>query len=147
ALVSDILSVVAQQGKLLIDVPEGWVPEKWVKAVRSDTQRGVDSMNTMELSDSDVLSPEKRREISLLQLLVGELQRLLAIGADDTVQRLGGAFQHVDGLLRMTNEPGTDASMIHVRMISAAWDELSLEMRESYCRIVGLELQAAEELI
>ena len=82
-------------------------------------------MNTMKLSDSDVLSPEKRREIALLQLLVHEHQRLWTIGEDDTVQLLGHAFHNVNRLLRMPHEPGRDASMIHFRMISADRDELS----------------------
>jgi hypothetical protein len=148
-LVSDILSVVEQQGKFLIDVPEGWVPEKWVNAVRGDTQRGIDDMNaTMKLSDHDVLSAEKRRVISLLRLLVRELHRLWAIGADDTVRRLGHAFHNINGKgLRMPDEPGTDASMWYFRVISADWDELSLEMREGCCRAVGLGLQEAEALI
>ena len=147
ALVSDILSVVEQQGKFLIDVPEDWVPEKWVKTVRADTQRGMYYTNAMKLSDSDVLSPEKRREIALLRLLVRELHRLWAIGADRTVQRLGHAFHNIGGSLRKPDDPGRDASMIHFRVISADWDELSLERRESCCRIVALELQAAEALI
>jgi hypothetical protein len=147
ALVSDILSIVEQQGKFLIDVPEGWVPEKWVTAVRADTQRGVDYMNAMKLSDSDVLSPEKRREISLLRLLVRELQRLWAIGAYGTVERLGHAFHNIGRSLRIPDEPGRDALMLHFRVISADWEELSLEMREGCCRVVGLELQTAEELI
>ncbi len=146
ALVSDILSVVEQQGKFLIDVPEGWVPEKWVKAVRGGTQRYVDYMNTMKLSDSDVLSPEQRREIALLRLLVRELQRLLGIGADQTVQRLGHAFHNVDRELR-TLVSDTEYSMYMFRVISADWDMLSMEMREGCCRVVGLELQEAEELI
>jgi hypothetical protein len=145
--VSDILSVVEQQGKFLIDVPEGWVPEKWVNAVRADTQRGVDYMNTMKLSDYDVFSPEKRRQIALLRLLVRELQRLWAIGADGTVQRLGHAFHNTGGSLRMPDEPGTAASMADFRVISADWDELSLEMQKGCCRVVGLDLHAAETLI
>lgn len=147
ALVSDILSVVEQQGKFLIDVPECWVPEKWVNAVRADTQRGVDYMNTMKLSDYDVFSAEKRRQIALFRLLVRELQRLWAIGADGTVQRLGHAFHNTGGSLRMPDEPGTAASMVDFRVISADWDELSLEMRKGCCRVVGLDLHAAEKLI
>lgn len=148
-LVSDILSEVEQQGKFLIDVPEGWVPEKWVKAVRGDTQRGIDHIRTtMKLSDHDVLSAEKRRVISLLRLLVRELHRLWAIGADNTVHHLGYAFHNINGHdLRMPDEPGTDTLMWYFRVIGFHWDELSLEMREGCCRVVGLELQEAEALI
>lgn len=149
ALVSDILDVAEQQGKLLIDVPEGWVPEKWVTAVRADTQRGIDYTNAMELSDSDVLSPEKRREIALLRLLVRELQRLWTIGAYGPVQRIGHALHNVHQWLRMPDEPGSDAwsTMYYFRAIGADWNELSLEMREGCCRVAGLDLQTVEGLI
>ena len=147
ALVNDILSIVDQQGKLLIDVPEGWVPDKWVKAVNADTQRGIEYMHAMKISDYDALSPEKRRVISLLQLLVRELQRLWATGAKVTVQCLGHAFHNIARWLRTPEKPGADSSMRLFRIISANWEELSMEMREGCCRVVGLELQAAEALI
>ena len=54
ALATDILSVVDQQGKFLIDVPESWVPQRWVSAVRADTQRGIEYMQAMQLSDYGV---------------------------------------------------------------------------------------------
>jgi hypothetical protein len=145
-LASDILSVVDQQGKFLIDVPEGWVPHHWVSAVKADTQRGIEYMQAMQLSDYDVLTPEKRRQISLLQLLVRELQRLLAIGENFTVYRLGHAFHNVHRELR-TPVSDTQYAMGMFRVISADWDMLSMEMREDCCRVVALDLQEAEALI
>lgn len=41
ALADAILREVDRQGKVLIDVSEGWVPQKWVSAVQGDTQRGI----------------------------------------------------------------------------------------------------------
>lgn len=146
-LVSDILRVVEQQGKFLIDVPEGWVPAKWLTAVRADTQRGLDYMTTMKLPDSDVLSPEKRRKVALLRLLVRELHRLWAIGAYPLVRQLGAMFQHIPEWLREPDEPGRDAWMRFFRGIKTDWDGLSLEMREGCCQVVGLDLQAVEEWI
>src|SRR5205085_1566783 len=91
--------------------------------------------------------PEKRREISLLQLLVRELQRLWAIDAYGPVRRIGYALHNVHQWLRMPDEPGRDAStMYYFRAISADWDELSLEMREGCCRVVGLDLQVSREV-
>jgi hypothetical protein len=114
--------------------------------VKADTQRGIKYMQAKQVSDNDVLTPEKRRQIALLQLLVRELQRLLAIGENFTVYRLGHAFHNVNRELRT---PVSDAeySMVTFRVISADWDMLSMEMRESCCRVVGLEPQEAEELI
>src|SRR5262245_56006100 len=80
-LLNDILSVVDQQGKFLIEVPDGWVPEKWVKAVSADTQRGIEYMHAMKQETLDANSPEKRRVIAILRLVVQELQRLWAIDA------------------------------------------------------------------
>jgi len=147
AFAYDILNVVEQQGKFLIEVPEGWVPHKWASAVKADTQRGIEYMQAMKLSDYDVLIPENRREIALLQLLLRELQRLLTIGADVTVQRLGHAFHNINRELRTPAKPGMDAVMGTFRVISADWDDLSLETREGCCRVVDLEVQAAEALI
>lgn len=146
ALADAILSVVDQQGKFLIDVPEDWVPHKWLSAVQGDTQRGIQYMQAMKISNSDGLTPDKRRQILLLQLLVRELQRLWGIGDKITVYRLGHAFHNVNRELR-TLGSDTEYSMHTLRVISADWDLLSLEMREGCCRIVGLELQQAEELI
>jgi hypothetical protein len=110
-------------------------------------QPGIDYTHTLKLSDYEVLSPAKRREIALLRLLVRELQRLLAIGADFTVQRLGHAFHNASQSLPLPDEPGIDAAMLDFRVISADWEDLSVEMRKGCCRVVGLELQAAEALI
>jgi len=146
-LVSDILRVVEQQGQFLIDVPEGWVPEKWLTAVRADTQRGLDYMTTTKVPDSDVLSPEKRRKVALLRLLVGELHRLWAIGEYPSVRRLGGMFQHIPQWLREPDKPGRNAWMRFFHGIRTTWDDLSLEMRKGCCQVVGLDLQAVEEWI
>ena len=146
ALASEILGEVDQQGKFLIDVPEDWLPHKWVSAVKADTQRGIERMQAMQVSGNDVLTPENRRQISLLQLLVRELQRLVAIGETFIVYRLGHAFHNVHRELR-TLVSDTEYSMVTFRVISADWDMLSMEMREGCCRVVGLELQEGEELI
>ena len=146
-LLNDILSVVDQQGKFLIEVPDGWVPEKWVKAVSADTQRGIEYMHAMKQETLDANSPEKRRVIAILRLVVQELQRLWAIDAKTTVRRLGHAFHNIGRWLRAPAEANSDAPMKLFRVISANWDELSMEMRKGCCRVVGLEIQAAEALI
>lgn len=145
-LASLILSAVDHQGRFVIDVPEGFVPHKWISAVQGDTQRGIKYMQAMQLSGCDELTPEKRRQTSLLQLLVRELERLWERGDTLTVSRLGHAFHNVDRELR-TLVSDAAYSMKMFRVISADWDKLSMEMREGCCQVVGLELQEAEELI
>lgn len=144
ALVDAILSEVDQQGTVLIDVPEGWVPQKWVSAVQGDTQRNMKYRQAMQPSDNDVRMPEKRRQILLLQLLVRELQRLWERGDTFTVSRIGSAFHNTN--LRMLGS-APESSMDMFRVICADWDSLSMDMREGCCRVMGLERQKAEELI
>ena len=147
ALLNDVLVIVEQQGKFLIDVPDGWVPDKWVKAVCADTRRGIEYMDAMNLRDHDTLSPNNRLLFSMVQLVVRELQRLWAINAKVTVQRLGYAFHNVSRCFRTKEELNSDSGMFYFRIISAHWNELSMETREACCRVVGLELDKAETLI
>ncbi len=146
AVLEAILSVVDHQERFVIDVPESWVPNKWGSAVTGDTQRGLQSWQALKISDREAFTPQKRRQVALLHLLVRELQRLWRIGDHFTVSRLGHAFHNVDQELR-TWSSDTESSMITFRVISADWDMLSLDMREACCRVMGLERQEAEELI
>src|SRR5215510_16126061 len=92
ALLNKILDVVNQQGKLLVEVPDRVLPDKWVKAVHDDTQRAIAFMQEMKPQDYDALSPKNQSLFSLIQIGTRELQRLWAIGAKPAVQALVYAF-------------------------------------------------------
>lgn len=144
---NEILRVVEHQGKFLIDVPEDALPQKWVSAVKADTQRAIEYRQAMQRSDYELLTPEHRRQIALLRLLVRELQRLVAMGENYSVYRLGYAFHNVHRVLSMPEETDKGSALQMFRVISADWDMLSMEMREDSCRVVGLERSAAEAMI
>ena len=147
ALLSDILTEVDKQGKLLIEVPDGLVPDKWVKAVGADTRRGIEYINAMELWEYDGLNPSNRPSLAIIQLLVKELQRLWSTEAIEAVKHLGYAFHNVARDFRPPRELGSEWAMMYFRIISSKWEELSTEMREDCCRIVGLDVGAAEARI
>lgn len=60
-----------------------------------------------------VRTPEKRRELSLLQLLARELQRLWGIGDTFTVPRLGYASHNID-LRMLGSDPECPMEMFRV---------------------------------
>jgi hypothetical protein len=147
ALLSDVLREVDQQGKFLIEVPDGFVPDKWVTAVGADTRRGIEYMDVMNLGEHDALTPLKRPLFDLVRLVVNELKRWLAVGKNKPVRGIGGTFQNIGDCFRVSEVLHPDRTMHYVRAIAREWDELSQEMREGCCRVLRLDLTAGEALI
>jgi len=146
ALLNDVLEVVSQQGRFLVEVPDQHIPDKWLKAVRDDTERAITDLRDME-QGRDELSSQNQSLFSLLKEGTRELRRLWAMDAKHAVQSLGYAFHVIPPLLRTPERFNPESYMFCFRMISAFWKDLSLEMREAICKVVGLELGAAEGLI
>lgn len=146
-LLNNILEAVSQQRRFLAEVPEQLVPDKWKKALHDDTERAIRYIHERGLKDHDALLSKSVPVFSLLQIGTRELQRLWAIQATFAVRSLGYAFHVLPELLRTPEDFRLKSYRLCFRIISAHWDELSLEMREAICNIVGLKLQSADTLV
>ena len=146
-LLSSILVVVNQQQRFLVEVPDHLVPDKWVKAVHDDTQRASLYVRSLKQEVRDDLSARNQALFSLIEVGTRELQRLWAIQATFAVRSLGYAFHVLPNLLRTPEEFSPKSYRFCFRIISAHWNDLSLEMREAFCKVVGLKLESADTLI
>jgi hypothetical protein len=146
-LLGSILVYVNRQQRFLVEVPDYLVPDKWVKAVRDDTERAISYMRNRNQEVRDDLSARNQVMFSLIEVGTRELHRLCAVQATIAVRSLGYAFHVIPDLLRTPEEFSPKSYRFCFRVISAHWEELSLEMREAFCEIVGLKLESADTLI
>jgi len=146
-LLNNILEAVSQQGRLLVEVSDQHIPDKWIKAVQDDTRRAIAHMEDMKLRDHDALSTQNQSLLALMQTGARELCRLWTTDEKAAVQSLGYAFHVIPQLLRTPEKFSRESYMWCFRIISAYWDKLSIGMQEAFCAVVGLELGAAQTLI
>jgi len=78
---------------------------------------------------------------ALLYVGIHELQRLWASESTYAVRSLGYAFHMIPQLLRTPEQFDRKAYRFCFRMVSAHWDELSPEMRQSFCDVLGMTLE------
>lgn len=146
-LLSNILDVVKQQRRFLVEVPDAIVPDKWIKAVRDDTERAILYTRGLKQAVRDDLSPRNQALFSLIDVGTRELQRLWAVQATFAVRSLGYAFHVLPDLLRTPEEFSPKSYRFCFRVISPHWNELSLELPGAFCKIVGLQLKSADTLV
>jgi len=146
-LLGSILVFVKLQQRFLVEVPAYLVPDKWVKAVQDDTERAIAYMRSLKQEVRDDLSVRNQVIFSLIEVGTRELHRLWAIQSTSAVRSLGYAFHVLPDLLRTPEEFSPNSYRFCFRVISAHWKDLSLEMRQAFCKIVGLRVKSADTLI
>ena len=146
-LLNSILEAVSQQGSLLVEVPDQHIPAEWVKAVHEDTQRAIAYKQDKNQQVHDSLSPENQSLFALIRIGTRELQRLWAAESKMAVQSLGYVLHVIPPFLRTPEQFNPQSYMFCLRILTAHWHDLSIGMRKACCRVVGLELDAAQLLI
>jgi hypothetical protein len=78
---------------------------------------------------------------------VAELQRLWVAQRIEPVRRLGYAFHNIPQFLRTPATFDLEAYQHCFRIAGAYWSELSAEMQQHFCTLLGLSEQQARELL
>src|SRR5258708_31128556 len=137
-LLAETLEMVKQQGMFVVEDSDEWVN-------KNNLQRLVVSPGDNTKQDNS-LSPASERLFSLLYIGAQELQRLWALEAKQAVRCLGYSFHFIPAILRTPEEFSPEGYMTCFRLIAYHWDQLSVEMRQAYCKILDLEFEVATKL-
>lgn len=93
------------------------------------------------------LSPAQRELLGCVRSLVAELARLAEGGNCQVVRDLGYQFHNLSSSLRDHRQCDGEAAMWFLRFAAGDWDELSVEMRDAFCKIARVDPHAAERLV
>ncbi len=131
-LLAEILEFANQQGTLVVEVPDTWVEK--------NAMQSIAVMPGGELNQVDLLSAANQALFSLICVGTNELQRLWTIGAKPAVRSLGYAFHMLPPLLRTPDQFSPSQYMCCFGKVLRHWNELSPEMRRTFCDVLGLDL-------
>ena len=93
------------------------------------------------------LSPAQRELLGFARSLVAELARLAEAGNTQVVRDLGYEFHNLSSSLRRHEQYDRDTAMWFLRFAAGYWDELSVEMRDAFCKIARVDTNEAERLV
>ncbi len=141
-LLRETLEVVKQQKTYTVEIPD-----HWAEPLNEYTRRAILSTSGVEPTTVDSLSPENQQFFSLVYIGTHELIRLWASESKPAVRSIGYALHVIPDLLRKPQRFDRRGYWFCFRIVSTYWTELSLEMQHAFCKIMGLELKEARELI
>ncbi len=141
-LANRTLALVRQFGTLVVEVPRAWIeclPPHDQREVLRDTAGGPTPLSDL---------PERAHQLlSLIELGVMDLQRLVASGSPAAVQSLGYALHPIPYLVRRSEEFDAEGYRFCFKIAAFCWSELSPELQQALCEQIGLERERAEVLI
>jgi hypothetical protein len=131
-LLSETLEFIKQQGTLVVEVPD--------KGVEENAIQSIVVVPSAEPDQADLLCPANQALFSLIYVGTSELQRLWAAGSKSAVRSLGYAFHMLPPLLRTPDQFSPRQYMCCFGDVRHHWNELSPEMRRTFCDVLGLDL-------
>jgi hypothetical protein len=135
----ETLEIVKQRKKLLIKMPAEWIRQH--KLQECVIPLGI------SLKRGNTLSDTNHKLFALIDTGTHELQNLWQSEAIELVRKLGYAFHNIPGLLWTPEEFNPRFYAYNFRVIGDNWDKLSLEMRQAFCAVQGIELSEVISLL
>jgi hypothetical protein len=139
-LLEKVLDTVMRERSFVVEIPDVWVNtfDAYVPAILATFE---------ERPNASWTSSETAPLFSLVRTATAELQRLHAHDAVLAVRSIGYALHMIPGVLRGDDTFSRGGYEFCFRIISAHWGELSDQMRQAFCLVMGFDLQRAEALV
>ena len=141
-LATRTLARMRQFGTLVVEVPQAWIgrlPPHEQREVLRDPAGGRTPLGDL---------PERAHQLlSLVELGVVDLQRLVASGSPAAVQSLGYALHPIPYLIRQSDEFDAVDYRFCFKIAAFVWSELSPGLQQALCELVDLERARAAVLI
>jgi hypothetical protein len=139
-LLDKVLDTVIRERSFVVEIPDVWVSlfDPSLAAIVATFEARPDASWT---------SSETAPLFSLVRMATAELRRLHAQDAVLAVRSIGYALHMIPRVLRGRDTFSRGDYEFCFRIISAHWSELSDQMRQAFCLVMGFDLQHAEALV
>jgi hypothetical protein len=139
-LLEKVLDTVMRERSFVVEIPDVWVSpcNAYAPAIVATFK---------EWPNASWTSSETAPLFSLVRTATVELRRLHAQDAVLAVRSIGYALHMIPRVLRGRDTFSRRDYELCFRMIGAHWSELSDEMRQAFCLVMGFDLQHAEALV
>jgi hypothetical protein len=140
-VLADALSTVQQQQTFIIPLPlsSKQLPQAFVRQIRAPLFSSLYRANT--------ISSNVQRFLDFTVVGVTELQRLWVAQRIEPVRALGYAFHNIPQFMRLPATFDSEAYQHCFRIAGAYWSEVSSEMQQQFCTLLGLSDEQAHELL
>jgi hypothetical protein len=139
-VLADALNTLQQQQTFIIPLPtRKRLPQALVHQIRAPW--------FLSLYRTRTISSAAQPFLHFTVVGVAELQRLWAAQRIEPVRALGYAFHNIPQFLRAPATFDTEAYQHCFRIAGAYWPELSSQMQQDFCTLLGLSEKQVRELL
>lgn len=130
--------------ELEMELPDSWPqPVDFINFVK-ETYKVSQKVDRVRLSSL----PQKGQQLlSLIELGAKELQRLWASDSVIAVRSIGYALHPIPGLVRSSEIFDAELFQFNFRIAAFCWTDLSQEIQQAFCDIVGAKRERVEKLL
>jgi len=141
-VLSGTLDTVKQNDTLVVEIPESWF-----SSISSSIQQEIKISPDVDRVQLSRLPQKNQQLFSFVYLGANVSKRLWSTGSRRAVQSLGYALHNIPSFLRSSERFDPELYEFSFRVAASHWPELGTELQQTFCDLVGLELDQAEKLL